>query len=238
MANVLWPGEEPIGKCVRVGLVDTVPCRYVVGVAENIHSESIDTESKLYFYYMPAAQWQPQEGGLFVRTRGSPAALAEQIRQRLQRDMPGTSFVTTKPLGQIVDAQLRSWIVGTTVFTGFGALALLLAAVGLYGVIAYNVMQRNHELGVRLVLGAPRTGIMRLVVGEGVRVALAGVVIGAIAAVAAGRWIGPLLFRQSPRDPMVFALVGLVLVGVAAIASGIPALRAARVDPRTALLAD
>jgi putative ABC transport system permease protein len=238
MANVLWPGQEPIGKCIRVGLVDTVPCRYVVGVAENIHSESIDTESKLYFYYLPAAQWRPQEGGLFVRTRGSPVGLAEQVRQRLQRDMPGTSFVTTTPLGEIVDAQLRSWIVGTTVFTGFGALALVLAAVGLYSVIAYNVMQRSHELGVRLALGAPRAGIMRLVVGEGVRVALAGVVIGAMAAIAAGRWIGPLLFRQSPRDPMAFALVGVVLVGVAVIASGIPALRAARVDPRTALLAD
>jgi predicted permease len=238
MANVLWPGQEPIGKCVRVGLVDTVPCRYVVGVVENIHSESIDAESKLYFYYMPAAQWLPQEGGLFVRTRGSPVGLAEQVRQRLQRDMPGTSFVTIKSLGEIVDAQLRSWIVGTTVFTGFGALALVLAAVGLYSVIAYNVMQRSHELGVRLALGAPRTGIMRLVVMDGVRVALAGVVIGAIAAVSAGRWIGPLLVRQSPRDPTVFALVGVVLVGVAAIASGIPAVRAARVDPRTALLAD
>jgi ABC-type antimicrobial peptide transport system permease subunit len=121
---------------------------------------------------------------------------------------------------------------------GFGALALVLAAVGLYSVIAYNVMQRSHELGVRLALGAPRAGIMRLVVMDGVRVALAGVVIGAIAAVWAGRWIGPLLFKQSPRDPTVFALVGVVLVGVAVVASGIPAVRAARMDPRTALLAD
>ena len=238
MANVLWPDQDPIGKCVRVGLVDTVPCRYVVGVAEDIHSQSIDVEAKLYFYYMPAAQWKPQDGGLFVRMPGARGRRAEEVRQRLQREMPGTSFVTITPLGDIVDAKLRSWIVGTRVFMGFGALALLLAAVGLYSVIAYNVMQRAHELGVRLALGAPRPGIVRLVVVDGVRVALAGVAMGAIVAASAGRWIGPLLFRQSPRDPMVFALVGVVLVGVALVASGIPAVRAARVDPKTALSAD
>jgi predicted permease len=238
MANVLWPNQEPIGKCVRVGLVDTVPCRYVVGVAENIHSESIDAEPKLYFYYMPAAQWQPQGGGLFVRAASANGKRAEEVRQRLQREMPGTSFVTVRSLGDIVGTQVRSWVVGTTVFMGFGALALVLAAVGLYSVIAYNVMQRMHELGVRLALGAPRSGIVRLVVMDGVRVALAGSVVGAIVAAAAARWVGPLLFRQSPRDPMVFALVGAVLVGVAVVASGIPAMRAARVDPKTALLAD
>jgi ABC-type antimicrobial peptide transport system permease subunit len=238
MANVLWPREDPIGKCVRVGLADTVPCRYVVGVAEDIHSQSIDVESKLYFYYMPAAQWQPQLGGLFVRTRGSPVRVAEQVRRQLQREMPGTSFITITPLAEIVDAKLRSWIVGTTVFTSFGALALLLASIGLYSVIAYNVVQRQHELGVRLALGAPRTGIVRLVVMDGVRVALAGVVTGTIVATLAGRWIGPLLFRQSPHDPVVYTVVALALVGVAVVASGIPALRAARVDPKTALLAD
>ena len=238
MANALWPARDPIGECIRVGLVDTAPCRYVVGVAEDIHSQSIEVESKLHFYYMPAAQWHPEDGGLFVRTHGRPGGVAEQVRERLQREMPGTSFVTTTPLGDIVDAQLRSWIVGTTVFTWFGVLALVLAAVGLYSVIAYNVAQRRHELGVRLALGASPMGIVRLVILDGVLVALGGVMIGAIVAASAGRWIGPMLFRQSPRDPTVFALVAVVLVGVAVIASGIPAMRAARVDPKAALIAD
>jgi predicted permease len=238
MAAVLWPGQDAIGRCFKVGLTDSVPCRTVVGVARDIHSQSIDTESQLYFYYLPAAQWQQQEGGLFVRTRGDAARLVEPVRRRLQSGMPGTSFVTIRPLGDIVDAQLRSWIVGATVFTGFGALALLLAAVGLYSVIAYNVTQRNHEIGVRLALGASRTGIVRLVVMEGVRFALAGIVIGAIIASPAGRWIGPLLFRQSPSDLRIVALVGVVLLGVAVVASCIPALSAARVDPKTALQAD
>jgi len=105
-------------------------------------------------------------------------------------------------------------------------------------VIGYNVAQRRHELGVRIALGAGQSGIVRLVVLGGVRFALTGVVIGAIVALAAGRFVGPLLFQQSPRDPTVFAIAGGVLLGVALIASSIPALRAARVDPRTALQTD
>jgi putative ABC transport system permease protein len=238
MAAVLWPGQDPIGRCFKVGLEDTAPCTTVVGVAEDIHSQSIDLDPKVHYYYRSAAQWDPQEGGLFVRARGDVATLVEPVRRQLQRDMPGTSYVIVRPLGEIVDAKLRGWILGATVFTGFGALALVLATIGLYSVIAYNVTQRNHEIGVRLALGASRRGIVRLVVLEGVRFALAGVVIGALVASPAGRWIGPMLFRQSPADLRVFALVGVVLLGVAVIASGIPALRAARVDPKTALQAD
>jgi putative ABC transport system permease protein len=238
MAAILWPGEQAIGRCFKVGLTASVPCTTVVGVAADIHSQSIDAEPKVYFYYMPAAQWQPQEGGMFVRARGDASRLVEPVRRRLQSDMPGTSFVTVRPLGDIVDAKLRSWIVGATVFTGFGVLALVLAAVGLYSIIAYNVTHRNHEIGVRLALGASRTGIVRLVLMEGIRFALAGIVIGGMVASPAGRWIGPLLFRQSPRDLSVFAIVGVVLLGVAVIASCIPAVRAARVDPKTALQAD
>ena len=123
-------------------------------------------------------------------------------------------------------------------FTGFGALALLLAVVGLYSVIAYHVTERKHELGVRIVLGASRGGIVRLVVFEGLRFALAGIALGAIAALAAGRWIEPLLFQQSSRDPSVFGAISIVLIGAAVLASGIPALRAAGLDPKSALESD
>jgi hypothetical protein len=238
MANVLWPGKDPIGQCVRVGLDSMPPCRYVVGVAEDIHSESIEPESKLFFYYMPALQWKPQEGGLFVRAADEASRVAEPLRRALQREMPGTAFVTVNPMGNIVGAKMRSWIVGATLFTAFGVLALVLAAVGLYSVMAYNVAQRKHELGVRLALGAARTGIVRIVVTESLRLALTGVGIGAVAALAGGPWISSLLFRQSPRDPAVFAVVTVVLTVVAVAASAIPALRAARLDPKTALQAD
>ncbi len=238
MAGALWPGRDPIGQCFRMR-ADTMPCRYVVGVAEDIHSQSIGAERRPFFYYLPAAQWEPQEGGLFVRTHGEArGALVERVRQHVQREMPGTSFVTVRPLADVVDATFRSWIVGAKVFTAFGALALVLAAVGLYSVIAYNVTQRKHELGIRLALGARRAGIVRLVVREGLSFSLVGIVIGAGVALTAGRWIAPLLFKQSPYDPAVLALVSSVLLGVAVIAGCLPALRAAGLDPKTALRAE
>ena len=237
MAAVLWPGRDPIGQCFRFG-ADTVPCTYVVGVAEDIHSQSIHAETKLFYYYLPAAQWQPQDGGLFVRARGDVRQLMEPLRKRLQVDMPGSSFVTVTPLDEIVDMHRRSWILGARVFTVFGVLALVLAAVGLYSVIAYNVAQRRHELGVRLALGAARAGIVRLVVAESVRFALFGLALGCVVSLAGSRWIAPLLFKESARDPAVFAIVTLALLFVAIAASWIPALRAAGLDPKMALQSD
>jgi len=234
---VLWPGHDPIGKCMRVGLVDTVPCTYVVGVAEDIHSQSIGPEARLYYYYMPAAQWKPQLGGLFVRGRDA-SRLVEPLRKRLQQEMPGTSYVTIERLGDLVDAEMRSWVAGATVFTAFGALALILAAVGLYSVIAYTVTQRKHELGVRLALGAGEARVVGLVVMQGVRVGVVGVAIGSAIALAAGRWVGPLLFNTTPTDPIVFGVVITTMLFVAGAASLIPAARAARLDPKSALQSD
>jgi putative ABC transport system permease protein len=239
MAAALWSGKDPIGRCMRIGIgADTMPCTYVVGVAEDIRSQSIEAESNPFFYYLPAAQWRPHDGGLFVRARGDASRLVEPLRRYLQREMPGTSFVTLTPLGDVVGAKMRPWIVGATVFTAFGALALLLAAVGLYSMIAYDVTQRTRELGVRLALGAGRAGIVRLVLTGSLRFAFAGIVIGGAVALAAGKWIAPTLFHQSPRDPAVFGLVTVVLVGVAIAASWIPAMRAAGTDPRSAIQAD
>ena len=237
MAATLWPGKEPLGQCVKLW-ADSMPCRSVVGVAENIHSQSIEAEPKLFFYYLPAAQWKPEEGGLFVRVGGDARHMVEVVRHRLQREMPGTAFVTVTPLENIVDTHMRSWIVGAKIFTAFGALALVLAALGLYSVIAYNVEQRQHELGVRLALGAVRGGIVRLVVTQSLRFAVVGLVVGGLGVLAGGRWIAPLLFQQSPNDPGVLGAVSLVLISVAVVASAFPAWRAARLDPRSALQAD
>src|SRR6184192_2138191 len=185
MAKTLWPGRDPIGQCVRMGAdlgrhrggADTAPCRYVVGVAENIKSQKLGDDPGL-FYYLPAAQWHPQDGGLFIRTRGEATPQVETIRRRLQQDMPGTSYVTVTPLRDILGQQTRSWQLGATMFLAFGALALALAAIGLYSVMAYNVAQRTQELGVRAALGAQQRDLVRLVVDEGVSLGAAGIVIG------------------------------------------------------------
>jgi len=215
-----------------------MPCTYVVGVAEDIHTETITPETSFFYYYLSAEQIRPGEGGLFVRVRGNAREMVEPVRQRLQAEMPGTSYVTVTRLGANIENVTRSWVMGATVFTAFGLLALLLAAVGLYSVIAYNVAQRKHELAVRVALGAAWRDVVRLVVAEGVRFALFGVVAGGIAALYAARWIAPLLFNQSPRDPLVFGGVAGMLMLVAVGASAIPALRGARVEPNTALRAE
>jgi putative ABC transport system permease protein len=233
MAKALWPGKDAIGQCIRVN-ADTMPCTYVVGIAENIKDRSLSDDPGFY-YYLPATQFAPQTGGMFVRTRGAAAPHLDALRRELQREMPGASYVTVTPFTDVVGGQTSSWRLGATMFVAFGILALALAAIGLYSVIAYNVVQRTHEMGVRVALGAQSGDVVRLVVGQGVRLGASGVAIGAVIALAAAKWIKPLLFAESPRDPAVFGLVTVTLVAVTVAASWVPARRASRVDPNVAL---
>ena len=233
MAKVLWPTEDAIGKCVRVG-ADTSPCRYVVGIAEDIKSHALSDEKAMY-YYMPATQFHPDQSSLYVRAASDGAAAAEGIRRSLQREMPGASYVTVTPFAQIMGNQTKSWQLGASMFTAFGILALVLAAIGLYSVIAYGVAQRTHELGVRMALGAQSRQVVEMVLREGLVLGAIGVAIGSAIALGAAKWIAPLLFDESARDPAVFALVGVSLIAVGAVASWLPAIRASRVDPVRAL---
>jgi ABC-type antimicrobial peptide transport system permease subunit len=141
-------------------------------------------------------------------------------------------------MSKIIAPEIRSWRMGAIMFGVFGALALALAAVGLYSVIAYNVAQRTHEMGVRVALGAQARDVIRLIVREGLTIVIPGVVLGSLAALYAGKWVAPLLFNVSAKDPPVMVGVVLTLLGVAVAASWIPAMRAARVDPNEALRAD
>ncbi|HEY7234077.1 MAG TPA: ABC transporter permease [Gemmatimonadaceae bacterium] len=233
MGRVLWPGKDPIGQCVRLN-ADTVPCTYVVGIAENIKSGSLSDEPS-YFYYLSSAQFNPNRAGLFIRMHGDAARQADAIRRQLQRLMPSPAYVTVTPFTEVIGQEMQSWRVGATMFVVFGLLALTLAAVGLYSVIAYNVVQRTHEMGVRIALGAQVQDVVGLVVGQGIRQGIAGIVIGCAIAFGAARWVKPLLFDESPRDPVVYAIVTATLLAVAMTASMIPARRAARVDPNVAL---
>jgi len=160
------------------------------------------------------------------------------VRRALQAVMPPPAYVTVAPLEDLVDTQRRSWRLGATMFVAFGVLALIVAAIGLYGVISYDVAQRMHELGVRIALGAQATHIVSIVIRQGVSFAGAGIVLGALAALAASRWVQPLLFHQSARDPAVFAGVAAIIGVIALGASAAPAFRATRANPNTALRSD
>jgi putative ABC transport system permease protein len=235
MAKKIWPGQDPIGKTIRIN-ADTGAYATVVGVAEDVRRGSL-TEPEGH-YYIPIEQFPWNEDGLFVRTTGSASDQAEAVRRALQPLMPGVSYVTVTPMAKIMESTTRSWKLGATMFTIFGGLALVLAAIGLYSVIAYNVTQRTHEMGVRVALGAQGRDVIRLVVREGLAVVVPGVALGAIIALIAGGWVAPLLFNVSPKDPPVIALVIVTLVAVAITASWIPATRAAGVDPSEALRSD
>jgi predicted permease len=237
MANALWPGKEALGQCMRVS-ADTMPCTTVIGIAEDAVQSNF-TDRDRFRYYLPLEQFRPMRGTyLMVRTRAAPATRSEGIRVALQRLMPGQAYVTAAPMEELVDGRRRSWQIGATMFVAFGGLALVVAAIGLYAVIGYNVAQRMHEIGVRIALGAKSSDVVRLVVGQGIGFALAGVLLGGGLAFFAASWVQPLLFQQSARDPVVFGGVALLLVLVAALASSAPAVRATRADPNRALRTD
>lgn len=173
-----------------------------------------------------------------MRVSGDAADYQATVRRALQREMPGAAYVTVTPFDNIVSPVLRSLTMGATMFVAFGGLALLIAAIGLYSVIAYAVAQRTHELGVRLALGARGMDLGRLVVGDAVRMAGMGVGLGVMGALWASRWLEPLLYEVSARDASVYALVAATLLVVSVAASWIPARRAARTDPNVALKAE
>jgi predicted permease len=237
MAERLWPGKDALGQCIRVG-ADTMPCTTVIGIAENAVQRSLVDDAHLH-YYLPLEQYEPNEGFvLFLKMKGDPQAAGEPVRKALQKVMPGSSYVTVSVFDDMISSQRRSWRMGATMFVAFGGLALLVAAVGLYGVISYNVAQRTHELGVRIALGARSPDLVRLITGQGIRYALAGVLVGSGVALALAGKLQPLLFQQQARDPSVFVTVGLLLIAVALLASALPALRATRADPNAALRAE
>ena len=233
MAKALWPGQDALGRCIRIS-ADTMPCTTVIGVAEEMRVRSL-TEAREYTYYLPMSQYGSFAGALLVRVNGDAADHTDLVRRRLQTLMPGAAYVTAVPFRDLVDPTMKSWAVGATMFVAFGGLALALAAIGLYSVIAYGVAQRQQEMGVRIALGASRSHVMRLVVGDGVRLVLLGVIAGSAIALWTGKWVGALLFQQTPSDPFVYVTVAFVLVGVALVATTLPALAASRVDPNVAL---
>jgi predicted permease len=239
MARVLWPGRDPIGQCVKVGGA-TYPCSEVVGVAENVHQYEVRAEPALQ-YWFPELQKQGDNSGAFavlVRTKGDAARMAATVQEALQAHLPSSVHMTVVPVGRSVDRVLRPWRMGATLFSAFGALGLVIAAIGLFSLLAYSVSQRQREFGVRLALGARREALVRLVLRQGVALTLAGVATGLVLCMAGAGRLAPLLLGVSPRDPLVIGIVAIALSACAVLAGAIPAWRAARVDPTDALRAE
>ena len=240
MARRLWPGENALGKCIKIGgsPKKAAPCSAIVGVVEEVRRNTI-TEGATMQYYVPFAQTDTTfflpVTALLVRTVGSSAAMVGAVRREIQAVSPDLPYATVSPMKQLFDWQLRPWRLGSALFGLFGALALVLAAVGLYGVLVYVVSQRTQEMGIRIALGARQRDVLALVVRQGLVIAVLGVAVGAVTALVAGRALASLLYGIAPTNLAVLGVAAGVLLAVAALASYLPARRATKVDPMVAL---
>jgi putative ABC transport system permease protein len=235
MARRFWPNEEPLGKRLKQGWPeDKSPWREVVGVVSDVKVNGVDQETPLQSY-LPLAQ-EPTRGlALVVRTEGAPlllAATVEQTIHSIDKDLP---VFNARSMDQLLDNAIARQRLTMVLLTGFAVVALLLAAVGIYGVVSYSVSLRTHEIGIRMALGAQAGDVLKLIAGQGMMLALIGVVIGLGASLALTRLMESLLFGVSATDPATFAVIALLLSGVALLACYIPARRAAKVDPMVAL---
>ena len=237
LANHLWGRSSPIGKCMRFG-ADTSPCSEVVGVVQNVRRQSLFEDSTGSVYFPLAQVRSLANRQMIVRPTGDrPTRVIEAVRTAIQTAAPQLPYANVYLASDdpVVRRELRPTRLGASMFGAFGLLALVLAAVGIYAVVSYDVGQRTREMGVRLALGARATDVGQLVVRDGVRVIALGAAIGIIVVVLGAKFVAPLLYQISPRDPLVIAGVSATLIVVAIAACVVPAWRAMRVDAAVAL---
>lgn len=227
-----FPGENPVGRRVRF-VRDTVDTE-IVGVVADVKQSGVERETDPVAY-LSFRQQEVAFMTLIVRTAGEPEALTRALRERIRAVDPHAPITRVRTLGDVVAGSIAQPRFYTTILTLFAGLAVLLAAIGLYGLMAYSVSRRTHEIGMRLSLGAAPGRILRMVVGQGLRLILVGCVVGLIAALALTRLLEGLLFGVSATDPATFAAIAALLVVIATLACYLPARRATRVDPLVAL---
>jgi hypothetical protein len=232
VAAKLWPGRDPLGRKFSTG--SRVGKVQVVGVVGDVHNGRLDQPPTLVVY-VPFWRRSPGHGDLVLRTAALPGALLPAVRQRLWAIDPGIPVPSMRTLAEIVEESLGARRFQVQLATGFALFALLLAALGIYGVVSYGVAQRRREIGVRMALGARIADVLRLILAGGFRPVLIGLAAGIVLALFAGQLVRGLLFGMSAADPLTIAGVALALTWIAGMACLIPALDASRTDPASVL---
>ena len=235
VADAYFPGIDPVGRCATLG--SDSACSTIVGVVENMMLFSLMRDDRALLFVPLAHQSFGNRPIQAMVVRVDPRAddVVPTVRREMQALAPNMPFVQVEPYAQRVERQVRPWRLGATMFTIFGVIALVIAAVGLYSVMAYWVAQRTHEIGVRMALGARRADVVRLVAWQSSRPVIAGLLLGAGIAWFASRWVVDLLYETSPTDPVVYAGAGILLLIAGVVASVVPARRSAAIDPARAI---
>ncbi|HEX8090686.1 MAG TPA: ABC transporter permease [Blastocatellia bacterium] len=235
MARTYWPGVDPVGRRLKLGDADSdSPWLTVVGVVGNVKQYALDTDSRVSLY-IPLSQNLASTVYVVARTAGDPAGMAAALTQEVRSIDPDVPIYDVKTMQQRLSESLARRRFAMFALGLFASVAMLLAAVGIYGVMSYTVAQRTHEIGIRMALGARPRDVVKDVVGRGLTLALIGVVVGLTAAFGLTRVMSSLLFGVSATDPLTFISLGLLLISVALLACFIPARRAMKVDPMIAL---
>jgi putative ABC transport system permease protein len=236
MARKYFGDENPIGNRLKIEWHDKAAYE-IVGIVNDVKRWSLADDQAQPETWFAYAQIRHPSMALAARGPGDPNALAEALRRAAVRVDPEQAVFDVATMGHILDESLQHRRLLMSLLAGFAAIALALAAVGLYGVLAVQVAQRTHELGIRMALGARPADVRALVVGQGLRLVVAGVVVGAACALALGGVLANLLYGVSRADPITFVAVGAALVAVALFATWLPARRATKIDPMIALRA-
>jgi predicted permease len=234
LARRYWPNENPVGQQVKFGFGAGIKGVTIVGVVGDIKSDGFDAPSVPHIY-VPLGQFAPVNAVVFLRSRGDAGNLGEAVRREVEKVDPNIPVHSISSMDQIIRRSLADRRFALELLGIFAGVALLLAAIGIYGVMAYSFSQRTHEIGIRIALGAQRIDIFRMAVGEGMRLVVIGLAVGLLGAVALTRFVRTMLFGVSPADPLTFGAISAALAAVALLACYIPARRATRVDPLVAL---
>ena len=233
MARQFWPGQDPIGK--RIYEVQfNPPWLTIVGVVGRVKHETLDSDPRIVFY-LPHAQRVTRAMTVVMRASQDPETLAASVKQQVHALDPELPMYSVRTMEHFVDQSLARRRFSMVLLTIFSAIALALATIGVYGLMAFLVSQGTREIGIRIALGATQTSIVRLVIRRGMALSLSGVVLGIIGAFAFTRFMGSLLYGVTPTDILTFASIPLLLSLVALVATCIPARRAAKVEPGDSL---
>jgi len=231
LARQFFPDQDVIGK--RFGLAESI----IVGIVGDARDDSLDKAAAPGFY-APFAQTPRVEMGIVLRSTVEPEALMGSVRKMMKELYPAQPILGFKTMEQRIYERTAAKRIMTIVLGIFAGIALLLAAIGLYAIMAYAVSQRTHEIGVRLALGAPRSSILRMVLGQGLKLTLVGMALGMAGSIAMTRFMVSLLYGVGATDALTFILVSLMLAGATLLACWLPARRATRVDPLITLRSD